>query len=250
MKILILMAGSSESFRTAGYPYPKPLIEIAGKPLVQHILESIASLCAPENKVIVAVRKEENAKYHITQVVHLLDPSAIVLEIPGQPAGAACSAMLAIDLIDNAEPLVVINGDQVINVDFSNIMSDFKTRCLDGGIIVFRDVHPRWSFVKSGEDGLVIEAAEKRPISNLATAGFYYFKEGRDFVSSVKAMILKGAVVNGSYFICPVYNEMILKNQKIGTFLIEKKQYVSLATPHACEQYESKIQSRIPNETE
>lgn len=243
MKILILMAGSSESFRNAGYSYPKPLIEIAGKPLVQHILESTAALCQAEDKLIVAVRKDENVKYHITQVVHLLDPSAIVLEIPGEPAGAACSAMLAIDLIDDTEPLVVINGDQIINVDFLRVMSDFKTKGLDGGIIVFRDVHPRWSFVKSGEDGMVIEAAEKRPISNLATAGFYYFREGRDFVSSVKAMILKGAVVNGNYFICPAYNEMILKNQKIGTFLIEKKQYVSLATPHACEQYEGKLQS-------
>jgi dTDP-glucose pyrophosphorylase len=248
MKILILMAGSSASFRNAGHLYPKPLIEIAGKPLVQHILESITSLRAMEDTLIFAVRKEDNTKFHISQVVHLLDPPAIVLEIPGQPAGAACSALLAIDLIDGPEPLVVINGDQVIDVDFASVRNDFETRDLDGGIIVFKDVHPRWSFVKPGEDGLVIETAEKRPISNLATAGFYYFREGRDFVSSVKTMILKGAVVDGNYFICPAYAEMILKNQKIGTFLIEKRQYFSLTTPHACEQYENTIHQRCQHD--
>ncbi len=64
-------------------------------------------------------------------------------------------------------------------------------------MVIFPDVHPRWSFVKCDADGNVIEAAEKRPISNLATEGFYYFGSGAAFVEAAEAMILKDASVNG-----------------------------------------------------
>lgn len=244
MNIMLLMAGSSEAFREAGYLYPKPLVEIAGKPILQHIVESLAPLLDMGGRLIVAVRQDENAKYHLAAVVKLLNPAAEVLEIRGETGGAACSALLAVDWIDNDEPLIIINGDQLIEADVALAVRQFQQQALDGGIVVFKDVHPRWSFVKCGTDGLVIEAAEKRPISNMATAGFYYFKSGKDFIKAAESMILKGAAVNGLFYVCPVYNELILQNRRIGTYLIEKQQYVSLANPHAVELFERRINER------
>jgi dTDP-glucose pyrophosphorylase len=244
MNVILLMAGSSEAFRDAGYLYPKPLVEIAGKPTVQHIVESLAPLTVTGGRLIVAIRQDENAKHHVAAVVKLLNPNAEILEIRGKTAGAACSALLAVDWIDNEAPLVIVNGDQIIEADVAAAVRDFQKRSLDGGIVVFKDVHPRWSFVKCGADGLVIEAAEKRPISDMATAGFYYFKSGRSFIQAAESMILKGAVVNDSYYVCPAYNELILQNCRIGVHLIQKKQYVSLATPHAVEAYERQLNER------
>ena len=244
MNIVLLMAGSSEAFREAGHPYPKPLVEIAGRPTVQHIIESLAPLSAMGARLIVAVRQDENARYHIAAVVKLLSPAAEILEIRGETAGAACSGLLAVDWIDNDEPLIIINGDQLIEADVALAVRDFQRHSLDGGILVFKDVHPRWSFVKCGADGLVIEAAEKRPISDMATAGFYYFKSGKNFVKAAQSMILKGAAVNGLFYVCPVYNELILQNQRIGTYRIEKRQYISLASPHAVESFEREINER------
>jgi dTDP-glucose pyrophosphorylase len=244
MNIVLLMAGSSEAFREAGHLYPKPLVEIAGKPTLQHIVESLAPLTAAGARLIVAVRHDENSKHHIAAVVKLLNPAAQVLEIRGETGGAACSAMLAVDWIASDEPLIICNGDQLIEADIARVVREFQERSLDGGIIVFKDVHPRWSFVKCSPEGLVIEAAEKRPISNLATAGFYYFRSGKDFIKAAQSMILKGAVVNGQFYVCPVYNELILMNRRIGTFLIEKKQYISLATPHAVELFERQLDER------
>ena len=78
---------------------------------------------------------------------------------------------------------MIVNGDQLLrNVNLAETVSHFNKDNLDGGIVVFQDIHPRWSFVKCDKEGYVIEAAEKRPISNLATAGVYYFKRGSDFV--------------------------------------------------------------------
>jgi dTDP-glucose pyrophosphorylase len=140
--------------------------------------------------------------------------------------------------------LVIANGDQVFATDVAEAVRDFRRRNLDAGTIVFDSVHPRWSFVKLDPEGLVVEAAEKRPLSRKATAGFYYFRRSRDFVEAAQAMIRKGASVNGSYYICPSFNEMILKGSRIGVFEIPREKYISLATPQAIEDYEQVLLAR------
>lgn len=241
MNIVVLLAGSSAGFKEAGFAFPKPLVEINGRPLVQHVLESLAPLSTAGARLIVLVRHEDNLRFHIGSVVKLLAPNAEVREVRGDTSGAACTALLAVDLIDTSDPLVIVNGDQLVSADLAGIVRDFQKRQLDGGIIVFPDVHPRWSFVKCGADDLVIETAEKRPISNLATAGFYWFKSGSDFVAAAEQMILKNAAVNGLFYVCPVYNELILQNRRIGVARIAKSAYVSLATPQNVQTYERQL---------
>lgn len=245
MNILILLAGTSAGFKEAGYAFPKPLVEIAGRPLVQHVIEHLAPLVQSGARLIFLIRHEDNLRYHIGSVIKLLAPAAEVREVRGETGGAACTALLAVDLIAQPEPLIVLNGDQLIEGDLVALVRDFVDRQLDGGIAVFPDVHPRWSFVKCDTQGAVIETAEKRPISNLATAGFYYFARGQDFVSAAQSMILKDASVNGLFYVCPVYNELILRNQRIGVHHIAKARYVSLATPQGVETYERRLTERV-----
>jgi dTDP-glucose pyrophosphorylase len=238
MNILLLMSGGGDAFREAGYPYPKNLVEIDGLPLVQRVVENLSLLQESQNHLIALVQKEENRRYHTGEVLGLLAKGCTVLEVPAPTAGAACSALLAVEHIDNDEPLVIFNGDQVIDVDLRPLIGQFVERDLDGGIIVFQAVHPRWSYVRCNDEGFVIETAEKRPISNLATAGIYYFKRGADFVTAAKEMIRKDAAVEGNFFVCPSYNEMILRQAKIGVATIPRQAYFSLANPKGVEAYE------------
>jgi NDP-sugar pyrophosphorylase family protein len=233
MNILMLMAGSSQAFFEAGYVWPKMLIEVSGKPLVEHILHAHKSLECPGNRFLCMVRKEENRAHHLGTVIQLLMPEAKILEIDQQTAGAACSALLAIEDINTDAPLLILNGDQLIRANLQQAIADFTARNLDGGIITFRAVHPRWSYVRTDAAGLVIEAAEKRPISNQATAGAYWFRRGSDFVAAAMAMICKDAQVEGSFYVCPVYNEMVLMQKRIGTFEIAAHDYISVTTPQA-----------------
>lgn len=241
MNVIVLLAGSSTGFKEAGYAFPKPLVEIAGKPLIQHVLARLAPLAETGARLIILVRQEDNLRYHLSSVVRLLAPGAEVREVRGETSGAACTALLAVDLVNTADPLVIMNGDQLIDADLSAAVNDFDKRGLDGGIIVFPDVHPRWSFVKCGPDGLAIETAEKRPISNLATAGFYWFRHGSDFVRAAQQMILKNAAVNGLFYICPSYNELILRSCRIGVTHIPKAGYISLATPQNVQAYDRRL---------
>lgn len=242
MNVIVLFSGSSAAFKDAGYSFPKNLAEVNGKPLVQSVLEHLSGLQVLDAKFICLLRREENRSSHTGAVIQLALPSAAIVEVPAETSGAACSALLAVQHIDNESPLVIVNGDQLLlDVDLAAAVLEFRKRKLDGGIIVFEDLHPRWSFVKCDERGLVIETAEKRPISKLATAGFYYFARGADFVAGATSMIKKDAQVNGLFYICPVYNELILQQKKIGVHRIPKDSYRTLSTPTDVNNYNSNL---------
>lgn len=242
MKIVIPMAGSDDRFRQHGFPFPKPVIEIDGRPLIEHAFECLRM--TPEADFTFVIRKEDDLRFHLGEVLRLLEPECTIITTDGETAGAACTVLLAVDQIDNDEELVITNGDQVFDFDINHIVQEFRTRDLDGGTVVFDSVHPRWSFVKTDAEGFVIEAAEKRPISRNATAGIYYFRRGSDFVASAKTMIQKGASINGGYFVCPSFNELILNQKKVGVSKISRDQYTSLATPQAVEEYEQALLAR------
>jgi dTDP-glucose pyrophosphorylase len=140
--------------------------------------------------------------------------------------------------MDLDQPMVILNGDQIIRADLEVLLSGFGANEVDGGIVVFEAIHPRWSFVRCDEDGWVVEAAEKRPISNLATAGVYYFATARDVLLAAKEMIKKDARVDEFYYICPTYNELVLLQRRIAIAKIPKSAYWSLATPTGVNAYE------------
>jgi dTDP-glucose pyrophosphorylase len=241
MIVVIPMSGGSEAFKDRGYPFCKPLTEIQGKPLVEHVWASLRPLAAERH--VFVIRKEDARRFHLHEVLRLLDPDCAVVQADGPTAGAACTALLAIEHIRADRELVITNGDQLFACNLDAVVADFRSRDLDAGTMVFDSVHPRWSFVRVGEDGLVTEAAEKRPISRHATAGFYYFKKGGDFVRAATEMIRKDAQVNGAFYVCPTFNELILRHARIGVLQIPQGSYISLATPQNLEEYEQSLTS-------
>lgn len=239
INVVIPMAGGDALFEKAGYPFAKPMTEIDRRPLVEHAFDCLKGIS--DARFVFVVRKQDDLRFYLGDVLQLMAPGSSVIRADGCTAGAACTVLLAVEHIDNDDELLIANSDQVLKIDLDAALQDFRSRGLDGGTIVFDSVHPRWSFVKTNDAGLVIEAAEKRPISRLATAGVYYFRRGSEFVRAAQDAIRKGADVNGQYFVCPCFNEMILQQLRIGTFPIERDRYISLATPQAVEDYEQAL---------
>jgi dTDP-glucose pyrophosphorylase len=207
MNILILMAGEPRILSADSFP--TPLVEVDGMPLVQRLLEQCARITG--HRVIIAMQEKELRRYHLDDVVRLIDPTAEIVAVKDKTHGAACTALLAAGSIDNDTPLLILNGDEFLTVPMETIIADFSRRELDGGTVTFRSVHPRYSFVRLDERQMVVEAAEKHPISDNATAGFYYFR--------------KDARHNDMFYVCPVYNELVLEDKKIGVYPIDAKDY-------------------------
>jgi dTDP-glucose pyrophosphorylase len=129
---------------------------------------------------------------------------------------------LAKKLIDNNQPLLIANSDQFIEWDSNEFFYKMNETNAEGGIVTFRSTHPKWSFAKINEEGLVTEVAEKNPISDIATVGVYYWKRGSDYVKYAEQMIEKNNRVNNEFYVCPVFNEAIKGKTKIRIFEIEK----------------------------
>jgi len=86
-----------------------------------------------------------------------------------------------------------------------------------------------------GDDGFVIEVAEKKPISNIATVGVYYWRKGSDYVKYAEQMIEKDIRTNNEFYVCPVYNEAIEDDKKIKVFPVDRMW--GLGTPEDLERY-------------
>jgi len=238
MNILILTAGQM-TFVSQDGDYPLCLTEFDGTPLIEKLIQSCHSIS--DANFIVTLRDQDTHRYHLDNVVHLLAPSAKILRITEDTRGAACTALLAATYIDNDDELLIINGNEILDADFFAILEDFRKRKLDAGVVTFHSVHPRYSYVRLNDQGLVIEAAEKKPISRLATVGFYWFARGKDFVRAAKNMIRKDALVNELFYICPALNELVLEQARIGTYGIDSDKYHPLKTERQLIQFETAI---------
>lgn len=214
MNVLIPMAGAGSRFVSAGYTFPKPLIDVKGKPMIQVVVENLNI----DANYIYVVQKEHKEKYNLETLLHLITPNCNIIEVDGLTEGAACTALLAKKLINNNEPLFFANSDQYVEWDSNEFFYKMNETNSDGGIPTFRSTHPKWSFAKIDDDGFVTEVQEKNPISDLATIGFYYWKKGSDFVKYAEEMIEQDIRVNGEFYVCPVYNNAIKAGLKIRTF--------------------------------
>lgn len=245
LNIVIPMAGKGSRFTERGYTFPKPLIEVGGKPMIQLVVENLKPKKI-DHRFIFIVRKEHYEKYELKVLLERIAPGCIILPIDLVTQGASCTVLLANEYINNEDSLLIANSDQYVDFDFEEYLDFSENGENDGTILTFPSNHPKWSYVRLNEDKNAIEVAEKKPISNKATVGIYYFKKGKTFCDGVMNMIRKNIRVNGEFYVCPVYNEIILENKKIKVYDIKKEQMWGIGTPEDLELFfKSKIIDKI-----
>tara|TARA_A100001011_G_scaffold397512_1_gene498737 strand:- start:3672 stop:4391 length:720 start_codon:yes stop_codon:yes gene_type:complete len=227
MKILIPMAGEGSRFVKEGYTFPKPLIDVDGKPMIQKVVENLDFDC----EYIFLVRKKHVEKYEgfLDTLNQITNGNFKIVVVDELTEGAACTALLAKKYIDVDEDLLIANSDQFIDYEPENFKLIKGISNVDAIVFTFNAVHPKWSFVKTNSRGYITEVAEKKPISNIATCGIYWYRHGSDFVKYAEQMIDKDIRVNNEFYIAPVYNELINDKKTLVPFYVSKMH--GLGTP-------------------
>lgn len=226
LNVLIPMAGAGTRFEKAGYTFPKPLIDVKNKPMIQVVVESLNV----DANYIFITQEEHYKKYNLKETLNLIAPNCKIVTTTGLTEGAACTTLLARDFITDG-PLLLANSDQFLDWDSSEFMYAMMADSVDGGILVFESTHPKWSYAKLDNNNFVCEVAEKKPISNLATVGIYFWKKGSDYIKYAERMIEKNIRVNNEFYVCPVFNEAIQDGKKIKVFKIDSLKMWGLGTP-------------------
>jgi HAD superfamily hydrolase (TIGR01509 family) len=239
MNILIPMAGAGSRFAQAGYTFPKPLIEVWGKPMIQVVVENINI----DANYIYVVQKSHYDKFNLKYMLNFITPGCKIVLTEGVTEGAACTTLLAKEHINEDKPLLIANSDQYVLWNSSDFCYFMKSKKCDGGILTFHNTHPKWSYVKTDEDNNVTEIKEKQVISDMATVGIYYWAKGSEYVGYAEKMILENRRVNNEFYVAPVYEDAIRDGKKIKTYQAE--QMWGLGTPEDLNLFLEKVNEGV-----
>jgi dTDP-glucose pyrophosphorylase len=232
MQILIPMAGAGSRFVQAGYEDPKPLIDVNGLPMIRQVVENLG---LDYDYIFIAQKSTLDQYRSQLEEVTKVAKSAKFISVDGLTRGAAETCLIAKEYLDPDRPLMIANCDQIMEWDSDEFYEWFYSKPSDGAIITFDSDSDKNSYVKLNEDGWVIEAKEKIVISNLATTGVYIWRKASDFIWAAEEMIFKNIRHNNEFYVCPVYNQNILRGQYINTYHINK--HWPIGTPEDLEEY-------------
>jgi beta-phosphoglucomutase-like phosphatase (HAD superfamily)/dTDP-glucose pyrophosphorylase len=214
INFLIPMAGEGSRFAEQGYKDIKPLIKVNDKKMIELVYDNLNI----DAHFIFVVQEKHYDVFEIEKEISGFCKDYTIIKQNGKVEGATISALLATDIINTDEPLMIANSDQFVIWNSKKTINNFLESGVDGAILTFTATDKKWSFVKRNFHGFVSAVAEKNAISDEATCGIYYWKHGSDFVKYSKQMIEKNIRTNNEFYICPVYNEAINDEKIISAY--------------------------------
>ncbi|MBD2550420.1 glycosyltransferase family 2 protein [Microcystis elabens FACHB-917] len=235
VNVVIPAAGEGSRFANAGWKKPKPFIDVNGQLMLEHVINNVT----PTDATVTILLRQQHLDAYPKIAYRLQESGHRIISVSRLTEGTASTVLMARRTFDNDQPMIVANSDQLVDFNINDFIEDCIQRELDGSILVFRDLSmdPKWSFARVDEAGLVIEVAEKKPISDLATVGIYLFAKGKDFVGAALDMMVANDRVNNEFYTCPVYNYMIRNGARIGVFEVPMGAMVGLGTPDDLSQF-------------
>jgi dTDP-glucose pyrophosphorylase len=225
------MAGAGSRFANAGYKQPKPLIPIAGVPMIRLVINNLRP--STPHRFIFICQAHHVQTYDLATLLQQWAPGSVLLPINSLTEGSACTVLFARKLINTDEPLMIANSDQWVDVDIDDYLQGMALSHSDGYIMTMRANDPKWSYVGLDADGRVCKVVEKQVISSEATVGIYNFLRGVDFVVAADEMISCNLRVNGEFYVAPVYNTLIARGYNVRVHNIGEVQkgMYGLGTP-------------------
>lgn len=236
INIVVPMAGAGSRFRNEGFSLPKPFIDVAGKMMIERVLDGIAYPNAHYTLIIQKRFVDEN-RDQLEQLSDNYNVAYICVDKLTQ--GACCTALAAHEVLNNNFPVVFVDSDNIFNNHiFHKFVDDCIERELDGSLLTFNTQKDCFSFVEINNLGYAIKTREKEVISNHAICGAYMFSRGLDFVKYAIEMLIYGDKTKNEYYMSNVYNFAIKNNAIIGIFDISKKDWNCVGTPEQLKEFE------------
>jgi len=243
MIVLIPMAGEGARFKEAGYPEPKPLIPIAGQPMILKALEALPK----GDKYIFVCLKEHIENYAIDKIIKEKYPNSEFISIDAITEGQASTCLLAKNFINNEEELLIAACDNAMTWNSSQFDKLRADHTIDAIAWTFRNnatvkKNPTaYGWVKIDANGKIENISCKIPISNTpqndhAIVGTFWFKKGSDFVQAAEQMIINNKRINNEFYVDTVFNEF----DEFGLVakIFEVNKYICFGTPNDLKTYE------------
>ncbi|MDC0253351.1 NTP transferase domain-containing protein [Bacteriovoracales bacterium] len=227
MKIIIPMSGIGKRFLDSGYKEPKFLINVDGKPIIEHIID----LFPGEEDFIFICNKDHLRFSNLEDILRKKAPKARIVSIEPHKLGPVYAVSKVFEEIDDDKEVIVNYCDFGTYWDYRDFLKHTRERGADGAVPSYKGFHPHmlgiknYAFIK--EEGQWMKAIqEKRPftenrMNEYASNGTYYFKKGSYVKKYFKEIMDKGITVSDEYYVSMVYNLLTRDNLKISVYEIQ-----------------------------
>ena len=247
IQIIIPMSGLGERFIAAGYEVPKPLIEVDGKPIIEHVINLFPR--ETNIKFICNDKHLRDETINMQKTLMRICPTGKIYEVPVEGReGPVHAVSLIFDEIEDDEEVIVSYCDYGTDWNYEEFLKDTRSRGASGAVACYRGFHPHmlgtdnYAFLKETSEGSRWMAAiqEKRPFTNdrmseYASNGTYYFKSGAILKKYFKKAMDMGIKVNNEYYVSMVYNILVADGLPVSIFEID--QMLQWGTPYDLEVY-------------
>ncbi len=217
LKVVIPMAGLGTRLRPHTWSKPKQLISVAGKTVLDHVLDTLRSLPDPEHIELISIvgYLGDQIEDYIAENYPQICAHYVVQD---NPRGQSHAISLARDLLGG--PMLMVFADTLIETDLSFLGEE------PAEAVVWVKPVPdprRFGVAQVGEDGLVKRLVEK-PQSmdiNLAVVGFYYFQRSEDLLSAIDEQMARDLQLNGEYFLADAVNIMLERGLRMRPEIVD-----------------------------
>ncbi len=243
MHIIVPMCGTGERFKQAGYELPKPLIEVDGMPVIEHIV----NLFPGEKKFTFVCNRDHLKTTDMRNILERICPTGEIVAADPHKLGPVHSVVQVFEDIDDMEEVIVNYCDFSSYWSYEDFLKDTHERKADGCVICYRGFHPHmlgtdnYAFVKE-TDRWLEAIQEKKPFTEnrmdeYASNGTYYFARGSLVKRYFMALMEAEERVNNEYYVSMVYNRMAQDGLKISVYEIEHM--LQWGTPKDLKEYEN-----------
>lgn len=229
MNILIPAAGKGTRF-LGQHSTPKSMITVDNEPMLVASAKSLKL----QGRYIFIIRQNEYTK-DLSDKLFTNFPGCKIAVIDFDTDGAAETALIAKDFINNDDELIIANCDQILNWNEESMLK--KVRRYDAGLVCIRDNDPKHSYARLNGYGLVEEVVEKEVVSDLALTGIHYWKKGQYFVESAEQMLKENLRSKDEFYIGPTYTTLAQQDKKIGVYMVNSHEISFVGTPEDLEKY-------------
>ncbi|WP_394796754.1 NTP transferase domain-containing protein [Armatimonas sp.] len=244
MQVVIPLSGQGSRFQRAGYSQLKPLIEVEGMPMIEHVVRMFPG---ETDFLFICGTDALETIPELRPTLQRLAPEGKIVGIAPHKRGPVWAALQASEWIKDDQPIVLNYTDFSVGWDFADFKATMERENPAGCVTAYRGFHPHslgpnlYAYLRHDEASMaMLEIQEKHcftdnRLEEFASSGTYYFRSGALLKATFQEAVERNLSTNGEFYASVPFNLLVEKNEPVRIYELEH--FLQWGTPEDLEEY-------------